>query len=135
MPVRAERYGTASSHVKGAGPASWKVCPIAASLLKAARQPPTIGAGEVGWHQDFPFFPHTNFDLLACMFLLDDATPDNGCMRVVPGSHRLAPLAHEAHGRFSGLFTERRSVDERQAVDLAVAAGSMTSAHWLTAAP
>ena len=35
-----------------------------------------MGAGEVGWHQDFPFFPHTNYDLLACMFLLDDATPE-----------------------------------------------------------
>src|SRR5947209_20513489 len=132
MPVRAERYGTASSHVKGAGPASWKVCPIAASLLKAARQPPTIGAGEVGWHQDFPFFPHTNFDLLACMFLLDDATPDNGCMRVIPGSHHLGPVPHEEDGRFRGHVTERRYVDDSQAVDLAIWAGSMTIHHWRT---
>ena len=33
-------------------------------------KPPAKGKGEVHWHQDFPFFPHTNYDLLACMFLL-----------------------------------------------------------------
>src|SRR5438105_7308215 len=25
------------------------------------------------WHQDYPFFPHTNFDLLAVMVYLDDS--------------------------------------------------------------
>ena len=66
-------------------------------------KPPTIGAGEVGWHQDFPFFPHTNYDLLACMFLLDDATPENGCMRMIPGSHRRGPVDHyDAQGKFTG---------------------------------
>src|ERR1700730_17923717 len=28
-------------------------------------------------HQDYPFFPHTNFDLLAVMIMLDDSTADN----------------------------------------------------------
>ena len=47
-----------------------------------------MGKGTVEWHQDFPYLPHTNFDVLAVMILLDDATPENGCMRVVPGSHK-----------------------------------------------
>ena len=46
------------------------------------------------WHQDFPAFPHTNFDLLIVTVYLDDSTPDNGCLTVIPGSHRLGPLAH-----------------------------------------
>jgi ectoine hydroxylase-related dioxygenase (phytanoyl-CoA dioxygenase family) len=46
------------------------------------------------WHQDFPAFPHTNFDLLVVTVYLDDATPDNGCLTVIPGSHRLGPLPH-----------------------------------------
>ena len=29
-------------------------------------KPPTKGTGEVDWHQDFPFLPHTNYDVLAC---------------------------------------------------------------------
>jgi ectoine hydroxylase-related dioxygenase (phytanoyl-CoA dioxygenase family) len=94
-------------------------------------KPPTAGTGEVEWHQDFPFFPHTNFDLLACMFLLDDATPDNGCMRVIPGSHHLGPVPHDDDGGFRGHVTQRHYVDEQSAVDLAVPAGSMTIHHCL----
>ena len=73
-------------------------------------KPPTAGAGEVGWHQDFPFFPHTNYDLLACMFLLDDARIENGCMRMIPGSHTRGPVDHfDAGGAFVGHCTTRRS--------------------------
>lgn len=46
------------------------------------------------WHQDYPAFPHTNFDLLIVTVYLDDSTPDNGCLTVIPGSHRLGPLPH-----------------------------------------
>jgi phytanoyl-CoA hydroxylase len=95
-------------------------------------KPPTIGKGEVEWHQDFPFFPHTNYDLLACMFLLDDATPENGCMRVIPGSHRLGPLSHDRDGRFAGRLADPSQIDDRTAVDLVVPAGGMTIHHCLT---
>ena len=30
------------------------------------------GSGLINWHQDYPFFPHTNFDLLAFGIHLDD---------------------------------------------------------------
>jgi ectoine hydroxylase-related dioxygenase (phytanoyl-CoA dioxygenase family) len=46
------------------------------------------------WHQDYPAYPHTNFDLLIVTVYLDDATPANGCLTVIPGSHRLGPLPH-----------------------------------------
>jgi ectoine hydroxylase-related dioxygenase (phytanoyl-CoA dioxygenase family) len=99
-------------------------------------KPPTIGAGEVSWHQDFPFFPHTNYGLLACMFLLDDATPENGCMRVIPGSHTRGPADHyDAAGTFTGRCTDPRAyeADERSGnvVDFVVKAGSMTIHHCL----
>ena len=100
-------------------------------------KPPTVGAGEVGWHQDFPFFPHTHMDLLACMFLLDDATPDNGCMRVIPGSHKRGPVDHYAEdGKFAGRCTNpadyERDVRESHVVDFVVPAGSMTVHHCCT---
>ena len=39
--------------------------------------------------------PHTNSDVLAVMVLLDDSTPDNGCMYVVPSSNTMGLLSHD----------------------------------------
>ena len=94
-------------------------------------KPRQEGGGEVGWHQDFPFFAHTNFDLLAAMFLLDDATPENGCMRVLPGSHRLGVADHWEGDRFTGR-AQRLPAGLPEPVDLAVPAGSLTIHHCLT---
>jgi ectoine hydroxylase-related dioxygenase (phytanoyl-CoA dioxygenase family) len=66
------------------------------------------------WHQDFPAYPHTNFDLLIVTVYLDDSTPDNGCLTVIPGSHRLGPLPH----RFTFEGAPRTQlVDPRVAAD------------------
>jgi len=105
--------------------------------VKLNWKPPAMGAGEVGWHQDFPFFPHTNYDLLACMFLLDDARVENGCMRMIPGSHTRGPVDHyDAGGTFSGRCTDAAEyeTDERtgNVADLIVPAGSMTVHHCCT---
>jgi len=69
---------------------------------KLATKPATKGAGAFHWHQDFAFFPHTNSDLLAVMVMLDDATPENGCMQMVRGSHKLGLLDHDEDGLFHG---------------------------------
>lgn len=45
-------------------------------------------ATEVKWHQDFPFTPHTNTDLITALLMLDDVTEENGPLEVEPGSHR-----------------------------------------------
>ena len=45
-----------------------------------------IGA-PVEWHQDAAFYPHSNDDVLAVGLLLDDATPENGCLQVIPRTH------------------------------------------------
>jgi hypothetical protein len=52
------------------------------------------GGGAVRYHQDFAYFPHTNHDVLAAMLVLDNFTEANGCMRVVPKSHKLGLLDH-----------------------------------------
>ena len=44
-------------------------------------------ATEVKFHQDFLFQPHTNEDLVAVLFFIDDVTPENGPPEVVPGTH------------------------------------------------
>jgi phytanoyl-CoA hydroxylase len=56
------------------------------------------------WHQDIAFFAHDRAELLACMVAIDDATIENGCLRVAPGSHRLGLLNHYQEGRFTGIY-------------------------------
>lgn len=57
-------------------------------------KPPRIGR-EKPWHQD-----HAYFDLplettvVGVWIALDEATPENGCMVINPGSHRRGPVVH-----------------------------------------
>lgn len=60
-----------------------------ALLLK----PPRVGS-QKGMHQDSPYWPIQPMDLCSCWFALDDATPENGCMGVLPGWHQKGPLPH-----------------------------------------
>lgn len=47
------------------------------------------GAGtEVKWHQDFPFTPHTNDDIITALLFIDEVTADNGPLEIVAGTHR-----------------------------------------------
>lgn len=39
-------------------------------------------------HHDFYFWPLDRPRMISCWLALDDATVDNGCMHVIPGSHR-----------------------------------------------
>ncbi len=56
----------------------------------------------VRYHQDFPFTPHSNDDVITVLLMLDDVTEQNGCLEVVSGSHRgpIHGLWHD--GRFTG---------------------------------
>jgi ectoine hydroxylase len=48
------------------------------------------------WHQDYGYWFHDGVDpkLVSCMIYLDDATHENGCLMVMPGSHRLGRVEH-----------------------------------------
>jgi ectoine hydroxylase-related dioxygenase (phytanoyl-CoA dioxygenase family) len=91
--------------------------------------------GEVDWHQDFPYLPHTNFDLLNTMIMLDDSTPENGCLNVIPGSHRWGPLDHGGPGAAGGsnfaLSAAQRAAGQ-PVEDVVVPAGGMSIHHCLT---
>ena len=60
----------------------------------ALLKPPGVGR-EKPWHQDKAFF---NIDLNATVvgvwIALDEATFENGCMHVLPGSHSEGPVPH-----------------------------------------
>ncbi|MDQ3815759.1 MAG: phytanoyl-CoA dioxygenase family protein [Armatimonadota bacterium] len=54
-------------------------------------KPPRIG-GPTEWHQDHPYWPIIQpADLVSAWVALDDATVENGCMWMVPGSHHWGP--------------------------------------------
>jgi ectoine hydroxylase-related dioxygenase (phytanoyl-CoA dioxygenase family) len=57
---------------------------------------------KVAWHQDFPFTPHSNDDVVTALLMVDDVTDDNGPLEVLPGSHKgpIESLWHD--GRFTG---------------------------------
>lgn len=46
------------------------------------------GGVEVKWHQDIPFLPHTNYNVLTIGVYLEDVDAENAPMGVVPRSHR-----------------------------------------------
>ncbi|NKB28461.1 MAG: phytanoyl-CoA dioxygenase family protein [Rhodobacteraceae bacterium] len=58
-------------------------------------------ATKVKWHQDFPFEPMTNDDMITCLLFIDDVTLENGPLEVIPGSHK-GPIHSHWHG---GVFT------------------------------
>ena len=59
-------------------------------------------ATKVNWHQDFPFTPHSNDDLITALLMVDEVTDENGPLEVVPGSHRGPLLSLWQNGRFAG---------------------------------
>lgn len=64
------------------------------------------GATEVKWHQDFPFTPHSNWDLVTALLMVDEVTEENGPLEVAPGSH-LGPIHSLWHGgRFTGAVAD-----------------------------
>ena len=56
----------------------------------------------VKWHQDFPFTPHTNDDLVTALLAMDEVDETNGPLIASLGSHKdgLAELWHD--GQFTG---------------------------------
>ncbi|HJL89910.1 MAG TPA: phytanoyl-CoA dioxygenase family protein [Acidimicrobiales bacterium] len=63
-------------------------------------------ATEVKWHQDFPYTPHTNTDVVTALLMVDEVTEENGPLEVLPGSH-LGPIHSLWHdGRFTGAVAD-----------------------------
>ncbi|TCP29468.1 ectoine hydroxylase-related dioxygenase (phytanoyl-CoA dioxygenase family) [Scopulibacillus darangshiensis] len=56
-------------------------------------KPPEKGAA-FPMHQDYPYFPHTQHSMLAASVAIDDADMENGCLHVVPKSHKQGPIEH-----------------------------------------
>ena len=82
----------------------------------------------VEWHQDWAFYPHTNDDLLAVGVAIDAMTRANGCLMVMPGSHKGKVYDHHQDGRFVGAVTEE-DFDDGDAEPVEVSAGGISLHH------
>ena len=66
---------------------------------------------EVKYHQDFPFTPHSNDDVVTALLMVDEVTEENGPLEVVRGSH-LGPLHGLWHdGKFTGAVATEVEAD------------------------
>ncbi|MEJ7608169.1 MAG: phytanoyl-CoA dioxygenase family protein, partial [Bryobacteraceae bacterium] len=56
-------------------------------------KPAAVGTA-VPIHQDMPYWPFEPYDMLSAWIALDDSKIENGCVRMVAGSHKLGILPH-----------------------------------------
>lgn len=48
-------------------------------------------------HQDWAFYKHVGAGFVDCLVHLDDTTDENGCIRILQGSHKHGSLTHVEH--------------------------------------
>jgi ectoine hydroxylase-related dioxygenase (phytanoyl-CoA dioxygenase family) len=90
-------------------------------LMKAAR-----GGTVTPWHQDYAYWvAEDNRPLmLNCMFQIDGSSQENGCLQVVPGSHRRGLMTHDRQGKVFSVFLPGYFQPRPDAVPLPLRAGS-----------
>ena len=87
-------------------------------------------ATEVKWHQDFPFTPHTNSDVVTALLMVDDVTDDNGPLEVLPGSHTGPLHSIWREGVFTGAIDDTVAADmQSKSVRSIGPAGSVCLMH------
>ncbi|MEO1064202.1 MAG: phytanoyl-CoA dioxygenase family protein [Actinomycetota bacterium] len=80
------------------------------------------------WHQDERFIPTRDRSLVGAWIALDDATQENGCLWVLPGSHRTGRLwPTRDHGRQDEFdpTDEAHGFDDAGSVPVEVEAGAV----------
>jgi ectoine hydroxylase-related dioxygenase (phytanoyl-CoA dioxygenase family) len=85
---------------------------------------------ETPWHQDGHYWPIRPLATCTVWLALDPSTEANGCLRVIPGSHRAQHLHEHLHEDRDDLTLSQRmadgSFDEAQAVSLELQPGQMS---------
>ena len=92
-------------------------------------KPPGDGM-EVPWHQDGNYWPIRPLATCTLWIAIDDSLVENGCLRVIPGSHRSQSLTpHFKEDRDDVVLNQRvvdGEFDETTAVDVELEAGQMS---------
>lgn len=101
-------------------------------LLRAAAmmKPPSIGS-EKGLHQDAAYYPIQPRDHVTVWIALDEATPENGCMTVVPGEHTNGLREHQTVEYDTDILIPESTYDATEFVELPMEAGDALFTHCL----
>ncbi|MEI8343022.1 MAG: phytanoyl-CoA dioxygenase family protein [Verrucomicrobiota bacterium] len=86
------------------------------------------------WHLDNPYWSFHSRDAISVWIALEDATPQNGCMYFVPGTHKLANFEDVGIGQNLGeLFKACPKMAEIDPVCVPMKAGDCSFHNGLTA--
>jgi ectoine hydroxylase-related dioxygenase (phytanoyl-CoA dioxygenase family) len=94
-------------------------------------KPPRDGQA-VLWHQDGIYWPLEPMEVVTLWLAVSDSRPENGCMRVIPGTHRTALTAVEERtdvANVLGSGLKKEMVDESNARDIVLHAGDVSLHH------
>ena len=86
----------------------------------------------VSWHQDSAYFGLDPHEVVTVWLALTDSTRENGCLRVLPGSHRGKAYSHIETFHEKNLLARGQSIegiDDTNAVDLELKAGQFSCHH------
>ncbi len=90
----------------------------------------------VSWHQDGAYWGLAPMEVATAWVALGPVTHENGCMRVIPGSHQQPHLPQRDTFADNNVLSRGQeisvAVDETRAVDLELQAGQMSLHHlWI----
>jgi ectoine hydroxylase-related dioxygenase (phytanoyl-CoA dioxygenase family) len=93
-------------------------------------KPPYSGQ-PVLWHQDGAYWPLKPMNVVTLWLAVDQSVPENGCLRVIPGSHRSELHALRQRDDTDSVLGSESAVDidESQAVDMILAPGDVEVHH------
>jgi len=98
MLTRSEAMLSAVQDLLGEG----EVCHFHSKLMQ--KEPQVGGAWE--WHQDYGYWYKNGFlfpdAMISVMLALTEATPKNGCLQVLKGSHKMGRVEHSFAGEQQG---------------------------------
>ncbi|HWM48412.1 MAG TPA: phytanoyl-CoA dioxygenase family protein [Xanthobacteraceae bacterium] len=86
----------------------------------------------VSWHQDHAYFGLKPPTIITAWLALNEVTRHNGCMRVIPGSHRSGTHRHVETFDKDNLLSRGQAladVDEQSAVDIVLKPGEFSLHH------
>ena len=88
--------------------------------------------GFVSWHQDATYMGLKPHDFVTPWLALTDSNRENGCMSMIPGSHKNHIRSHQDTFDEDNILTRGQqveNVDDSTAVDLELRAGQMSLHH------
>ena len=104
------------------------LCWSTSFFIKEARTP-----DYVSWHQDATYWGLDPDDVVTAWVAFTDATPQNGYMQFIPGTHKIDQLPHMDTFHRDNLLSRGQEiavdVDTSKAVGIALQAGEMSLHH------